>query len=458
MKTRVLSIMAAMAVLAGSPSLLAAERVEFRDLPPAVQNTVNAQAGASGIASIQRTTRHGIPLYEVRLSQPSNARPLYISETGSVINLDHVVASTAKEGSRKIPFSELPAPVQNTLRTQAGSARVEDIDAVTQKGETTYNAAFKRDGRTVELWLDANGNLLNQGNNPAASTAAQAATAGTQRVPLAAGVKADPESLPRRVQETLRKYAQDAKIEDVDRGTLQGRTVYEAAFKRNGQHIELRVAEDGTLIRDDVNDRFLASIGQAPASSDRVTAQGNQPSWALTTTRVPLAGATKATYRELPSAVRETLSRYSGETRIEDIDKGTLDGKTVYQAAFKHNDQNIELRIAEDGSLVRDAANERFLTQLKRSRPTAAAGQPPSWQILTGRETSTSGQLGDLRSIPFNQLPPVVQTALRNQAGQSAIDSVRQGTVDGKTVYEAFYSSDGQTRVVRVAQDGSLVR
>lgn len=452
--------MAAMAVLAGSPGLFAAERIEFRDLPPAVQKTVNAQAGASGIASIQRMTRHGIPLYEVRLSQPGNARPLYISETGSVINLDHVVASTAKEGSRKIQFNELPAPVQNTLRNQAGSARIDDIDAVTQRGETTYNAAFKRDGRTVDLWLDANGNLLNQGNNPAAaSTADPAATSGTQRVPLAAGVKVDPENLPRRVQETLRKYAQDARIEDVDRGTLQGRTVYEAAFKRNGQHIELRVAEDGTLIRDDVNDRFLASIGQAPeASNDRVTAQGNQPSWALSTARVPLASAAKVTYRDLPSAVRETLSRYSREARIEDIDRGTLDGKTVYQAAFKHNNQNIELRIAEDGSLVRDAANERFLTQLNRSRPTDAAGQPPSWQILTGRGASTSGQLNDLKAIRFNQLPAVVQTTLRNQAGQSAIDIVRQGTLNGRTVYEAFYNRDGETRVVRVAEDGSVVR
>lgn len=343
-----------MALLAGSPALLvAAEKVEFTDLPPAVQKTINAQAGASGIASIERTTRHGIPLYEVRLSQPGNARPLYISETGSVINLDHVVSSTAKEGSRKVKFSELPVAVQNTLRSQAGSSRIEDIDAVTRSGETTYNAAFKRDGKTAELWLDANGNILNQGN--AASPAATPAPAPAgQRVPLAAASKVDPDDLPRAVRQTLQNYTQGARIEDVDKGTLQGQTVYEAAFKRNGQHIELRVNEDGTLIRDDANDRSLSQIGRATS--------------------------------------------------------------------------------------------------------TEGVGRPPSWQILTGGEASTSSQVSDLKPVPFNQLPATVQRTLRGQAGQSAIDTVRQGTLDGKTVYEAFYSKDGETRVLRVGKDGSLLR
>jgi hypothetical protein len=278
-------------------------------------------------------------------------------------------------------------------------------------------------------------------------------------VPLAAGSKVDPDDLPRAVRRTLQTYTQGAQIEDVDKGTLQGQTVYEAAFKRNGQHVELRVSEDGTLIRDEANDRFLASIGQAPgSSSQQVAAQGNRRSWELAPQRMPLAGATKVSFRELPSEVRETLRRYSRDARVEDIDKGTLNGTTVYQAAFKHNGQNIELRIAENGSVVRDDANERFLTQLGRTAPNEGVGRPPSWQILTGGEASTAGQLSDLKAVPFNQLPATVQRTLRGQAGQSAIDSVRQGTLDGKTVYEAFYSKGGENRVVRVAQDGSLLR
>ena len=41
--------------------------------------------------------------------------------------------------------------------------------------------------------------------------------------------------MPPAVQTALDAYAQGAEIEDIDKGTLQGRTVYEAAFKHQGK-------------------------------------------------------------------------------------------------------------------------------------------------------------------------------------------------------------------------------
>jgi uncharacterized membrane protein YkoI len=392
----------------------------------------------------------------VRLSQ-RGSKPFYISESGRPVNFDQVISSApASQGaqhSRKGTFRELPTAVQNTVRGQAGIARVEDIDIVTRNGQTNYNVAFKREGKTVELWIDGQGNLLPDGQATAVGSAAS-----QPRTHLAAGSKATFEELPGAVQNTLRTYSQGARIEDIDKGTLQGRTVYEAAFKHQGKNIELRVAEDGKLVRDEVNDRFLAEIGQAPGGAFSAQSAASTPgaSWASAPQRVPLSSATKVSFRELPSPVRDTIRTYAGTSRLEDIDKGNVGGQTVYQAAFKHGDQHVELRVTEDGALVRDQANERFISQFNRQTPAGAVGRAPSWQILTGTG-SGQAQLLNARPFAFGQLPIAVQNRMRAEAGATAIEDIQRGTLNGKTVYQATVQRDGRNVPVRVTEDGTLV-
>ncbi len=163
------------------------------------------------------------------------------------------------------------------------------------------------------------------------------------------------------------------------------------------------------------------------------------------------------TFRQLPQAVRDTLRTYSGDARIEDVDKGTLGRTTVYQAAFKHNDENVELRIAENGLLIKDRENERFVAQFGRQGAEGGVGQAPSWQVLTGGESS-SAELTNPRRLRFEQAPPDVQNTLRSQAGRSPIDTLRQGIVDGKAVYEGTFKQNGATQTVRMAPDGSLLK
>lgn len=452
MKTPFLSILTTAALCGGLHTTeLSAQEVKFNDLPRAVQQTINSQIGAGGITSIQRTTRNGIELYEVRSGQ-SGSKPFYVSATGTVINLDQVIARTpTRDGTRKATFNELPAAVQNTVRAQAGNAPIEDVDVTRKDGQTTYEVAFKREGQNVELAVDPQGKVLRGGQALAQSQA---------RVPLAAATKATFNAVPAAVQNTLRKYAQGAEIEDIDTGTLQGRTVYEAAFKQGGRNIELRVAEDGTLIRDEVNDQFLASSGQAPdgravAGTPGQTRSWESAGWQSAAERAPLVSASKVTYRQLPSAVRETLRTYAGETRIEDVDKGMLNGQPVYQAAFKHNGVHTELRIAEDGSLIKDQPNAKFLTQFDRRLSTSAVGRPPSWQALSGGQSSA---LSNPTQIEFHQLPRAAQIALRSQAGGAPIDKVTRGTVDGQTVYEATFKREGKDVTARVGDDGGVSR
>jgi hypothetical protein len=79
------------------------------------------------------------------------------------------------------------------------------------------------------------------------------------------------------------------------------------------------------------------------------------------------------------------LQTYAATDFIERINRGWAQGQTVYEALFRHAGRDIPLRIAEDGSLIRDQVNELYLSQLG-SLPTTAigVGQAPAWQRGVG--------------------------------------------------------------------------
>ena len=58
------------------------------------------------------------------------------------------------------------------------------------------------------------------------------------------------EQLPIDVKDKIRVHTGSAAVEDIDRQTKGGQTIYEVAFKKNGQHTELQFDEKGELLTD----------------------------------------------------------------------------------------------------------------------------------------------------------------------------------------------------------------
>ena len=56
--------------------------------------------------------------------------------------------------------------------------------------------------------------------------------------------------LPRAVQRTIKQRVPNARIEDIDKETRTGRTVYEVTFENPGKNPKLHVAEDGTIVQE----------------------------------------------------------------------------------------------------------------------------------------------------------------------------------------------------------------
>ena len=61
---------------------------------------------------------------------------------------------------------------------------------------------------------------------------------------------------------------------------------------------------------------------------------------------------------QVPAAVQKTLSEESHGAKIDEVDKETDEGKTIYEADVKINGHNYEIKVAEDGTLISKKLDE----------------------------------------------------------------------------------------------------
>src|SRR5688572_24230767 len=64
------------------------------------------------------------------------------------------------------------------------------------------------------------------------------------------------------------------------------------------------------------------------------------------------ANAEKVRFEELPVPLKDKIRAHSGAAPIEDVDRQTKAGKTIYEVAFKKNGQHTEMIFDERGEVV----------------------------------------------------------------------------------------------------------
>ena len=66
------------------------------------------------------------------------------------------------------------------------------------------------------------------------------------------------------------------------------------------------------------------------------------------------------TIQDLPQAVQDTLRARSPHSEIDDINKTTRNGQTVYEIEFKEPGKNHKLFVSEDGRVLSGSAGARM--------------------------------------------------------------------------------------------------
>lgn len=142
---------------------------EFSKLPPAVQNSVRAEAGMAEIERINRNPNGPTAVYEIRFRNEASYPPLYLATDGSVLNpdltvavgasKDTIAASTGSEASG-VKMSDLPNNVILTIRRQVPTGEVDSISRVTAEGLMYYSVTFKDPTRHQALMIRDDGHLM----------------------------------------------------------------------------------------------------------------------------------------------------------------------------------------------------------------------------------------------------------------------------------------------------------
>ena len=121
-------------------------KVQFKDLPQAVQTTAKAQSQGAIVKGYSREIEKGKTEYEVQLLVDGKQRDVSIDPEGKLLEAEEVVA-----------FSSLPKKAQDEIKQQAAGSKVEKVEKVTSDQATVYEALVHSHGKKHEIRVLENG-------------------------------------------------------------------------------------------------------------------------------------------------------------------------------------------------------------------------------------------------------------------------------------------------------------
>lgn len=233
-------------------------------------------------------------------------------------------SSGPKADSMKVAnqFNELPSAVRKAVKEQVPNGVVDKITTETKDGQLVYKIKFQDEGLNPAIYVTADGNVL---KSDISRDKAFGATGNPNEITSGSDRDLKFTQLPAAVQKTVREQEPNAPIASIHKETKDGQVVYNVSFQEKGLNPKITVAADGTLIK---------------GESKGVT--------------IEKGTATNLRFEDLPVAVRKAVRERMPETKIADIDKSTRDGQIVYDVSFEEPGKNPKMRVAEDGTVLKE--------------------------------------------------------------------------------------------------------
>lgn len=142
---------------------------QFGALPPAVQNTIIAEAGSEVIWDVVKDSSSGQTVYKIYFENRDIYPPLFVARDGSVLNPDLTVAVKAPEQTAgalgintgtMVKLTDLPQKVLDVIHEQGSRTDISEIDKATWGNRTVYIITFKDESHYPKLYVEADGTLL----------------------------------------------------------------------------------------------------------------------------------------------------------------------------------------------------------------------------------------------------------------------------------------------------------
>ena len=346
------------------------------------------------------------------------------------------------ESEERVSWEQLPAAIQKNLSEHASD--VTEIEKDLENGKVVYEVAVEVDGKETEFTYDAEGKVLEI----------------EEEITLA--------EAPAPVRTVILALAFGGKVEEISRETEAGRVAYEAEIERKDVNLELLMDAQGNVLEIEVKGKG------GDEDEDEETLSWDQ----------------------IPAPVQRAIKEHAGDAKIEKIEKESEGGKLVYEAEFKTEGRETELKIAPDGTLLGmeqeislDQAPEAVRGAIERQVGGAKITEieleteggkttyeveftrngkeyelqiDPNGKILKLEEEEDDDDDDeedeeDEQVISWEKVPAVVQAVIKRHAGNAKIGEVEVETEDGKLVYEAKFVKDSKQYELEVDADGNVV-
>ena len=139
-----------------------AKDISFDEVPEAIQKIALREIGDLPIRDVDREKEDGETVYDIEAKNDKIDIELEIAADGTL---------RERDVTEEISFSELPIPVQDTVRQQAGTLKINDVERRTELGmsivgdrlqtETIYyNVEAEEFGVEIDLEIASDGRLL----------------------------------------------------------------------------------------------------------------------------------------------------------------------------------------------------------------------------------------------------------------------------------------------------------
>lgn len=147
-----LSLLSAICLLLLGTASAQEHRVKMKDLPPAVQKTVQEQTKDAKILGISKEVEQGKTQYEIETTVNGRTRDLLIDPTGAVLEVEE-----------EITLDSLAAEVRAEVEKNIGKGKLLRLESVTKGGTLTgYEASISKAGKKSGIGMGPDGKLIPQ--------------------------------------------------------------------------------------------------------------------------------------------------------------------------------------------------------------------------------------------------------------------------------------------------------
>jgi len=138
-------MMLSLAIVAGLA--MAAKSLAVKDLPPAVQKTVQEQAKGAEIKNISKETEKGVTQYEVETMVNGKHRDFNVDTKGGLVVVEEEIA-----------IDSIPAAARAAIQKKVGAGKLGMVETMTKGADTMYEAAYTgKDGKKHAVLVRADG-------------------------------------------------------------------------------------------------------------------------------------------------------------------------------------------------------------------------------------------------------------------------------------------------------------